>query len=352
MKRIMTILFVGLCLLCACGNKQQEASTHSVMLTRPVSASAESLKTFSGIVEEAKKISLGFKVAGQISRLSVKEGDFVRQGQPIAMLDDKDYKLGVEALQIQYDQLSGEMVRMKQLHDGKSLSDNDYEKALAGLQQVKVQLQTALNKLEYTCLRAPVDGYVQHVNFEPSEMVDAGTPVITLLDMNGMEVKMDIPVEVYRQRGMFGAIFCRSVSNGGKVQMMKPVSIVPKADGTQLYRMRLAFSGTPDSGLTAGMNVEVGIHLSTPSGQGTFTLPLHCIFQEQEETFVWTVDMDSVVHKTKVTLHETDENGRAIVTDGLKGDERVVKAGVNALQDNEKVKIIDSVSKTNVGGLL
>ena len=352
MKTTMTILFVGLCLFCACGNKQQEAFTHSVMLTRPVPAGVESLKIYSGIVEEAKEISLGFKVAGQISRLSVKEGDFVRRGQPIAVLDDKDYKLGVEALQIQYDQLSDEMIRMKQLHDGKSLSDNDYEKAVAGLLQVKVQLQTALNKLEYTRLEAPVDGYVQRVNFDLSEMVNAGTPVITLLDMNGMEVKIDIPDELYRQRELFGTIFCRSISKGGKEQMMKLVSIVPKADGTQLYRMRLAFSGTPDNELTAGMNVEVGIHLLNSSKQDTFTLPLHCIFQEHEDTFVWTLDKDSVVHKTKVILHGTDENGQALVTGGLKGDERVVKAGVNALQDNEKVKVIDNVSKTNVGGLL
>lgn len=346
-------MYAALCLFCACGGKKsQEAGTHSVMLVKPVPIGEESLKTFSGIVEEAKEISLGFKVAGQVSRIYVKEGDFIRRGQPVATLDDKDYKLGVEALQIQYDQLVGEMERMKKLHAGKSLSDNDYEKALAGLQQVKVQLQTALNKLEYTRLQAPVDGYVQHVNFEPSEMVDAGTPVIALLDMNGMEVKVDIPVEAYKRKERFGNIFCQSLLNGGKEQAMKIVSIVPKADGTQLYRMRLAFSETPENGLTAGMNVEVGIHLSASSDQSTFTLPLHCIFQEQKENFVWTVDKDSVTHKTKVNLRGTDGSGQAIVTAGLKGDEQVVKAGVNALQDNEKVKVIDDASKTNVGGLL
>lgn len=346
-------MYAALCLFCACGDKKpQEATTHSVMLVNPTPVGAESLKIFSGIVEEAKEISLGFKVAGQVSRIYVKEGDFIRRGQPVAMLDDKDYKLGVEALQIQYDQLSDEIERMKKLHAGKSLSDNDYEKALAGLQQVKVQLQTALNKLEYTRLQAPVDGYVQHVNFEPFEMVDAGTSVITLLDMNGMEVKVDIPVETYRQKDKFGNIFCQSLSNDGKEQAMKIVSIAPKADGTQLYRMRLAFSETPENGLAAGVNVEVGIHLSTSSNQNTFTLPLHCIFQEQEETFVWTIDKDSVTHKTKICLRETDGSGRAIVTAGLRGDEQVVKAGVNALRDNQKVKVIDNVSRTNVGGLL
>lgn len=321
------------------------------MLIRPEVAGSERVKTYSGIVEEAKEISIGFKVAGQISRLFVKEGDFIRKGQPIAVLDDKDYRLGVEALRIQNAQLTNEVERLKRLHAGKSLSENDYEKAVAGLQQVKIELQGATNKLEYTHLKSPVDGYVQRVNFEPSEMVDAGTPVITLLDMNGMEVKVDIPVGMYRQRDKIEKIICRPVSADGGEQLMRLASIVPKADGTQLYRMRLTFTEA-SAGLTPGMNVEVGIQLSDSADAGTYTLPLHCVLKEGKSTYVWTMDSDSVVHKTEIELGGTAGWGRAVVTAGLKGDEQVVKAGVNVLQDNEKVKVAGDDSETNIGGLL
>ena len=138
----------------------------------------------SGIVREAHTISLGFKTAGQIERIHVREGDYVRQGQLLAELDDADYRLGVEALQIQYDQLEDEVERTKRLFDQKSVSVNDYEKAVAGLRQLGVQLQVNKNKLDYTKLYAPIDGYVQSVNFSPAEMVDAGTALFTLLDMS------------------------------------------------------------------------------------------------------------------------------------------------------------------------
>ena len=128
-----------------------------------------------GIVREAHTISLGFKTAGQIERICVKEGDYVRRGQLLAELDNADYRLGVEALQIQYDQLEDEVGRTKQLFDRKSISANDYEKAVAGLRQLGVQLQVNKNKLDYTKLYAPTDGYVQSVNFSPAEMVDAGS---------------------------------------------------------------------------------------------------------------------------------------------------------------------------------
>ncbi len=57
-----------------------------------------------------------FKTAGQIAQINVKEGEYVREGQLIASLDDADYKLGVEALQIQHDQVSDEVSRVRELY--------------------------------------------------------------------------------------------------------------------------------------------------------------------------------------------------------------------------------------------
>lgn len=352
MKKIITIMLAASCVLCGCGEKQKTAFTRSVVLTKPTRLGTESVKSLSGIVKEAREINLGFKTAGQIARIQVKEGDYVRQGQLIARLDDVDYKLGVEALQIQYDQLKNEVARMKTLYEGKSLSGNDYEKALAGLQQLGVQLQNNRNKLEYTHLYAPVNGYVQSVNFEPAEMVDAGTPIISLLDVKQMEVEVGLPASLYVQRDRFSGFFCQSAFTQADTQPMKLISTTPKADGNQLYKMRLVFEGNPDTRLTAGMNVEVGIRINGSGAAGTFTLPLHSIFQEQEKTYVWVLGSDSLVTKKAITIDSTDINGDAIITSGLNGDEQVVKAGVNALQENEKVRVIEEATATNVGGLI
>ncbi|MDD6211273.1 MAG: efflux RND transporter periplasmic adaptor subunit [Bacteroidales bacterium] len=352
MKGIMTTMVAVSCLLCGCAEKQQETFTRSVVLTEPVRLGTESVKSFSGIVQEAHEISLGFKTPGQIERIAVKEGDYVRQGQLIARLDDADYKLGVEAAQIQYDQMKNEVARMKKLYDEKSLSGNDYEKAVAGLQQLKVQLQTNQNKLDYTRLYAPVDGYVQSVNFEPAEMVDAGTPIVNLLDVKRMEVEVDIPASLFVQRDRFTGFFCQSAFTGGEELPMKLISITPKADGNQLYRMRLVFDGADDKRLTAGMNVEIGIRIAGSENAGFFTLPLHTLFREKENTYVWVLGNDTTVVRREVTVDGTDASGNAVITSGLNGDERVIKAGVNALQENEKVRVIEEPAETNVGGLI
>lgn len=354
MKRtVLSMLVASAFLLCGCGDKSSTGFTHSVLLTKPASlGTAGTEKALSGVIKEANEISLGFKTPGQLMTIAVEEGDYVRQGQLIATLDDVDYKLGVEAAKIQYEQQVEENKRLKRLHDAKSVSDNDYEKAIAGEEQLRVQLQTNQNKLDYTRLYAPVAGYVQSVNFSKAEMVDAGTAVITLLDVHRMEVEVNLPLSLYKKRDQFGEIYCCLTSDKNTKHSMRTISISPKADGTQLHKMQLAFADAlPEMNLTSGMNVEVEIQVNSGENNGNYTLPMCAIFQEESKSYIWTVNDNSVVSKKQVEIQGMDADGNAIVS-GLSGKEQVVKAGVNLLQENETVNVLGHVSETNIGGLI
>lgn len=341
-------------LLCSCsGRTTSEPFVQSVSLTTPVALGGETTRTYSGMVKAAHEVSLGFKTAGQIARIHVSEGDYVQQGQLLAELDDADYRLAVEALQIQYDQLKDEVERTKQLFEQKSVSANDYEKATAGLRQLGVQLQVNMNKLDYTKLYAPTDGYVQHVNFSPAEMVDAGTALFTLLDVSHMEIVADIPADEYRQRDRFTRLYCK-VAGIEEEFPLKLSGCTPKADGNQLYQLCLIFTGQPDKRLTAGMNAEIGIVVADGKRTPGFAVPLCAVFRDNDrnEPCVWVFGADSTVSKRPVVLDGTDAEGRAVVVEGLTGKEHIVRAGVHVLQEGERVRVIEKPTETNIGGVL
>lgn len=352
MKRSVTLLvFAGV--LCACGNLSHEDSgIRSVVLTKPVVLDSVCVVNYPGIVREAHTISLGFKTAGQIERIHVREGDYVRKGDLLAELDDADYRLGVEALQIQYNQVKDEVDRMERLFGQKSISANDYEKAVAGLKQLGVQLQVSKNKLAYTRLYAPINGYIQRVNFSPAEMVDAGTALFTLLDVSQMEVVADIPLNEYKQRDYFIRYYCKAAGVVGELPMTL-LGFTPKADGNQLYQLRLTFEEYPDEQITAGMNVEVGIVVKDTASALKIAVPMCTIFCDNSQgPCVWVFGQDSVVSKQPVVLDGIDDEGRAVVVGGLTGKECIVRAGVHVLRDGERVRVVEKTSKTNVGGLL
>lgn len=184
-------------------------------------------------------------------------------------------------------------------------------------------------------------------------MVDAGTPVINLLDVHRMEVETELPADVYLLRSHFGEITSLASFANAEEMPMQVISITPKADGNQLYQMKLAFEGKPDMRLSAGMNIGITIRINgTDSIGNAFSLPLHAVVRQQEETYVWVMEADSTVSRRKVVCSGTDGTGAAIISAGLNGEEQVVKAGVNALQEKEKVRVIETESKTNVGGLI
>lgn len=353
MSKVKVCMVIAVSLLvCACsGGNKQEGFRRGVYLTHPTQVSGDVVKSYPGIIEAAHEINLGFKTAGQISRIHVKEGDYVRRGQLLATLDDADYRLAVEASQVRYDQLADETQRTEQLFKAKSVSTNDYEKASAGLKQLGVQLRADKNKLAYTRLYAPTDGYVRSVNFSPAEMVDAGTSVFRIMDVSRFEVAADIPVDEYLRRKDFVRFCCRAVDDV-RYMPMRLLSLTPKADGNQLYRLRLAFETEPDRTLTAGMNVEVRVDIAGAQGGLAYSLPFSAVFQKEGKACVWVLRSDSTVERRIVTIDKTVTDGHILVIGGLTGNERIVRSGVGALTEGEKVRVIERPSETNVGGLL
>ena len=325
--------------------------SHSVYVCNPEPVGGAASLTFPGVVKENENVSLGFKTAGQIKRIYVKEGDHVRPGQLLAELDSEDYKLGVDALQIQYDQISQEVDRARKLFENKSMSQNDYDKAVAGLKQLGVQLQANKNKLSYTRLYAPTSGIVESVGYSAAEMVDAGTPVFTLMTTGVMEVTCDIPASAYGERDRFAGFTCRSAYLGDDSVALKLISIVPKANSSQLYRMNLAFAGNQTRTVTAGMNVEVIIRMSD-NGDSGLLIPSSAIFCEDGKEYVWIMANDSTVSAQPVVTEGRLRGGMVKVAEGLSSTDNVVRAGVSMLTAGEKVRVIEKPSKTNVGGLL
>lgn len=339
--------------LCSCSGGKNENDYHRTVRTmHPAAASAINQRHFSGMVSEANEISLGFKTAGQIEHVYVKEGDYVRKGSMLASLDDEDYKVGAEGLRAQAAQLKSEFERTKKLFEQKSVSLNDYEKIKAACVQVESQLKSVENKLAYTKLYAPVSGYIKSVNFSKAEMVDAGTPVFELMDDSAREIVVDIPAGLYNSIERIAEVRTQSSAGGAEIPV-QILSVIPKADSNQLFRMKLTPSASSGSSLTPGMNVDVEILLNdADDSDGRTLIPARAVVRKGDDTFVWVVGNDSIIKKQNIVIGGMNADGRVTVVDGLSGDENVVTSGVNMIREGEKVMILQQPTKTNVGGLL
>ena len=342
---VLTLLTAGL--LTACGGsskKDAEVKVRNVMTVQPKNRHESAVKNLSGVVKENSTVSLSFRTPGQIARVLVKEGSYVRRGQLVATLDAKDYQLKVDAAQTQYNQMQTEVERLSKLHEANSIASNDYEKATTALEQLRIQLQNAKNLLSYTQLTSAVDGTVQKVNYEPGEMVSAGLPVMDVIDTKSLEVEVNIPADVYSMLGNSTEAYC--IFAGQRYNLHKKSALI-KADANQLFTVKYDIDGK----LNAGVNVDVYIAFGGSKAVSGLSIPAHAIFEDGGKPYVWVVEDGDVVKRHAITVETVDSEGMAVVLSGISATDRIVKAGVKALHEGDKVRIVTQ-QKSNVGDLL
>lgn len=118
MKQIYLILTgISLILLSSCTQRTQEAKGYqTVKIDTIVSADKQTFLQFPGKVKAAQDISLAFRVSGTISKIHVKDGTRVQEGQLLAELDPTDYQVQLDATEAEYQQIKAEAERVMALY--------------------------------------------------------------------------------------------------------------------------------------------------------------------------------------------------------------------------------------------
>lgn len=337
---IALILGCVLMLSQSCGHRKgNEQSLRNVVLTQATSLTGDGQTDYPGVVEEGASIAAAFMAEGKIASISVKEGDRVRKGQLLARLDDSDYRIGVSQLEAQFDQMTKEKERMDSMYAKRFLAPNDYEKFLAGYEQLRLQLEMVKRKQNYTNLYSPSDGYIATRYLNVGELAGAGTPVFNIVDDTNLNASVDLPVSIYLIQDKIASARGRVPGVAGEIPLTI-VSFTPDADNNMLYRMKLAIPTSYAKALTAGMNISV-VLATAEDTTAEALIPSRAIFMDSGQTCVWVYSaQDSTISKKAVAIEGTPR-GKMSVVKGLESGESIVETGVKQLYEGEKVNVLN-----------
>ena len=339
-------------LLCSCSNGQKnESQIPQVRLAAAQMSVGEQMNTYPGRTQASETSNASFRVSGTLSSVPVKVGDHVRQGQVIARMDSRDYEVQLKAVTAEYESTKAECERIIALYGDNGTSQNNYDKARYGLEQITMKYQHAKDQVADCVLRAPFDGYVQSVFHEDFETVSAGMPIVGLFASMGVEVVIYIPAAEYMRSADFSRFHASFNILPDKVFNLRLLTIGQKANANQLYEVRLLLEDA-DKQITPGMTAMVDI-LYKEDGNTPLEIPATAVFEADDKSYVFVYDeASSTIRKTEVRMSIIESNGKIKVVKGLEPGQRVVTAGVHHLTDGQQVVPSASISKTNVGGLL
>ena len=315
-------------ILGSCRNKQVQVDIPQLVKTAPVNGhDGMTSVTYPGKIQAASNVKLAFRVAGPIRKIYVHEGQYVKKGQLLAESD-----------------------RIIELYRRGSVSVNEYDKAVAARKRVTALYNAHRNALNDTRLKAPFDGYVQNKYFNAPEIVNQGTPVVSMIDNDYFEVDVNIPSGDFIRREDFMTFHANADVCPDSILPLELLDITQGANYNQLFTARFRLKRNPV--LAPGMSVSVTIGFK-PSSEAMSIVPVSALFMKDGQSFVWLYnEQDETIEPVSVAVERLTKDGEAIVRSALRKGQTVISAGVNDLKEGQKVKLLPPVPASNVGGLL
>lgn len=363
MKMKHISLFAALLgLTAACGSKQQmpEASNEYAVVTL-AATDAELNTTYPATIKGVQDIEIRPKIAGHIMKVLVDEGDFVKAGQALFMIDAVQYEAAVKQAQAQVNVIKANIATQqltvnnkKQLLEANIVSRYDYDIAVNSLESLKAQLAqaeaslvSARNNLSYCTVTSPANGVVGSIPFRVGSLVSSAQaePLTTVSNISNVYVYFSMT-----EKQLLGL----TRTSGGIDEAVKamPEVQLTLADGTTYatpghitavsgvidpttgaVQMRATFDNAAKELRSGG----TGNIVIPTKASGAILVPQNATFEIQDNRFVYVVNKDNTVASREITVMVQNDGQNFVVTDGLKAGERIVVEGVNQLKNGAKI---------------
>ena len=318
---------------------------------------------FSGRLEAINRVELRPRVAGAILSTNFTEGALVKAGDVLFKIDPAPYAAEVDKANAQLEAAKARVVfttseveRGAQLVGNAVVTRRDFDQrenanreAIANVKAAEATLQTAKLNLDYTEVRAPVDGRVGKIEVTVDNLVAAGTasPVLTsLVSVNPIYASFDADEEVVLRalnsiadgsgkRGKLDQIPVEMTTSGGlsaKGHIQLIDNQVNGQSGT--IRVRAVFQNE-DGRLIPGQFARV--RMGQPKQQTLVMIDERAIGTDQDKKFVMAVGDDSRAVYRPITLGGAVD-GLRVVTAGLKSGDRIVVNGLQRVRPGALLK--------------
>jgi membrane fusion protein (multidrug efflux system) len=324
----------------------QQGTTPLAVLVQPAEMQPiASQREFIGRAQAVDKVDLRARVQGFLGPRKFSDGDLVKEGQLLFVIEPEPYQAAVEQregqkaaaaatvinAELQYkraEELARTKVGTEAVRDTRLA---DLEQAKGALTEANAALRDARIKLSYTEIRSPIAGRVGRAAASPGNLVGPETGILTtVVAEQPMRVLFSVT-----QRELLEAR--RGGSSGGslkaKVRLADDslydeegtldfidVQVDPKTDG-QILRATFA---NANRALTEGQTVRVVLEDKAPAEY--VVVPQSVIANDQTGPYLFVVGADNKAEQRRVKLG-IERDGMIVVEDGLKPGEKMIVQG-------------------------
>lgn len=319
-----------------------------------------------GRIEAKYSVDVVARINGWLQKRYFKEGDYVKKGQTLFLIQPNEYAIAVQQAQASVNQnhaalvnAEKELVRARELVKNDFVSKSYYDQALATRDQNKAALEAAraalanakLN-LSYTKITSPVDGKIGKILITEGNLVNSQSgslaKIVSTSPIYGIFTLKSEDYLKFKKGDKSDQDFSNmnvkiKLSDGseynenGKLEFVN--NEVDPTAGT--ITLRATFQNK-DNLLVPGDFINVTATSKEP--RHVVLVPQVAVSDSTEGFYVWIIDKDGLAQQRKIKI------GDAINTDwevleGLSEGEKVISTGVQKLRPGSPVKVEEAPAK-------
>ena len=307
------------------------------------------VRDFVATIRPKVEADQGFRVTGKVVKRLVQVGARVKEGDVLALLDERDLRLQKEqteaelaAAKMALAQAAGDEQRTLTLHKDGWTAPAAVDRVRAVAQEARGRVMRAeravelsRNSLAYATLRADSDGVVTQTLIEPGQVVAAGQTAIRIARAGEFEAAVSLPEDVAAVAN-HGEATVTLWSKPDKQYQAKLRELSPTADAmTRTFAARYTILD-PDAAISLGMSAVLDI--KTPGARPMARVPLSALFNQGGGPSLWTIDSESRLKLAPIEVVRYESDG--VIVTGVKEGEPIVVLGAHKLEAGRKVRTI------------
>ncbi|MDH3619986.1 MAG: efflux RND transporter periplasmic adaptor subunit [Gammaproteobacteria bacterium] len=346
LHRISATAFACVLLLGACqqGNEadtqedEEEASPIPVETGTPVRGDVLAVYSGTAPIEAFAEADVIAKVDGEIREVLAEEGDDVTEGQIMARLDGDRLRLELNESSARLRKMQRDFERNKDLREKGLLSEGDYEKLRFDLEALQASYNLASLELDYTQIRAPIDGVISERYIKIGNTIKVGDPLYRVTGLDPLVAYLHVPEREYRQisAGQPVAIDIDALAGQRIFATVTRISpIVDAATGTFKTTIEIRDDTRRiKPGMFGRMSIVYDRH------ENVLKIPRSAIVEELGSESVFVVEDGKAIRRAVTTGY--GENGMIEIIEGLTETDNVVTVGQVGLKPDATVTVINA----------
>ena len=267
----------------------------------------------------------------------MEEGDDVKEGQVLARLDGDKLRLELSESGARLQKLKRDYERNVDLKKKGLISTGDFDKIQYDMEALEATYNLAKLELDYTQIRAPIDGVISERYVKIGNTIEVGDPVFRVTSLDPLVAYMHVPEREYRNIAEGQPVGIEIDALPGQTVHAAVTRVSPIVDpATGTFKITIEISD-PERRIKPGMFGRIGIVYD--KHENALQVPRSAILEESGHDSVFVVEDDKATRKPVTTGYSN--KGMVEIIDGLGDTDRIVTVGQVGLREGATVTIIN-----------